>query len=513
MKILGIRGLFLLLSLDGVSLCSANEQDPRPPRTVITTDGEVDDINSFIRLLLYANAFDFEGFVYSSSMWHYSGDGNGTRFTSEMPMTRKLYGEQEDLRWTGTEWIEHLIDLYAEVYPNLSKHETGYPTPESLRPLIRVGNIKFEGEMEEDTPGSDLIRQLLLDDERGPLYLQAWGGANTIARALRSIERDYARTDGWDELHRRISNKAILYLVTEQDATYENYIAPHWPALQVLLNHSQHEPIGYAWHRVNDPETQRYLAGPWQEAFIKKGHGPLTAHYFLWGDGQHTEGDPQQQNGRMEVTREAGRQQYDFISEGDTLAILALLDNGLRNLEGPSFGGWGGRFFLASENPLRWEANKEQTHDYHPTFQRMDGAYPVGRWIPAFQNDFAARADWCVLPYEEANHPPKVRLQGPLDLKVKPGEEVRLKGSAEDPDGDEVTLRWWQYREAGTFPGDLVLSETVDGEVRVKVLPSAKENQTIHLILEGEDSGSPPLTRYQRVVLTVSELGPDLPPK
>ena len=46
--------------------------------------------------------------------------------------------------------------------------------------------------MDRDTPGSDLIKELLLDHDRRPLYLQAWGGTNTIARALKSIEDQYA---------------------------------------------------------------------------------------------------------------------------------------------------------------------------------------------------------------------------------------------------------------------------------------------------------------------------------
>ncbi|WP_236021438.1 nucleoside hydrolase-like domain-containing protein [Algoriphagus oliviformis] len=53
------------------------------PRTIVTTDGEIDDVDSFIRMLLYANEFRIEGLVYSSSMWHYAGNGKGTEFTSE----------------------------------------------------------------------------------------------------------------------------------------------------------------------------------------------------------------------------------------------------------------------------------------------------------------------------------------------------------------------------------------------------------------------------------------------
>ena len=89
--------LFILLLAGTFLQCRAEaetpvvpEADPQRPRTIVTTDGEIDDVDSFIRMLLYANEFEIEGLVYSSSMWHYKGDGKGTPFTSEMEMTRNL---------------------------------------------------------------------------------------------------------------------------------------------------------------------------------------------------------------------------------------------------------------------------------------------------------------------------------------------------------------------------------------------------------------------------------------
>ncbi len=126
------------------------------PRTVVTTDGEVDDMDSFIRMLLYSNEFDIEGLVYSSSQWHHKGDGEGTTFISEMEMIRDRYGERTDLRWPGTTWMQEFIDLYSEVHPNLLLHDEDYPSPDLLRSLIKVGNIDFEGEMEKDTEGVEV---------------------------------------------------------------------------------------------------------------------------------------------------------------------------------------------------------------------------------------------------------------------------------------------------------------------------------------------------------------------
>src|SRR5688572_13520873 len=124
---------------------------PKRVRTIVTTDGEVDDQDSFIRMLLYTNEFDLIGLVYSSSQWHYTGDGRGTGFTSAMPLTKKLYGERTELRWPGTDWMQEFIDMYSRVYPNLQKHAKGYPAPAYLKSIVKIGNIVFEGEMEEDT--------------------------------------------------------------------------------------------------------------------------------------------------------------------------------------------------------------------------------------------------------------------------------------------------------------------------------------------------------------------------
>ena len=112
-------------------------------RTIVTTDGELDDVDSFIRLLLFSNEFRLEGLIISSSQWHYKGDGKGTKFTSEMEMTKKMYGERTELRWPGEQWIYDLVDAYGKVYPNLLKHSIDFPKPMDLKNQIRIGNIDF----------------------------------------------------------------------------------------------------------------------------------------------------------------------------------------------------------------------------------------------------------------------------------------------------------------------------------------------------------------------------------
>jgi len=472
------------------------------PRTIITTDGEVDDMDSFIRMLLYSNEFNIEGLVYSSSMWHYAGDGKGTLFTSEMPMTAKMYGQKTDLRWPGITWMEELTDKYALVYPNLVKHDKQYPAPDYLKSIIRVGNIEFEGEMSKDTEGSDFIKSILLDDNPGQVYIQMWGGTNTAARALKSIEDQYKGSSAWDEIYKKISGKAVLYLILDQDATYRNYIVPSWPDIKVIYNSSQFGGLAYWWYRTVPQELSRYLTGQWLSENIIFNHGPLLEEYFTWGDGRQVAGDPEHTHGDPEEAARQGRAKYDFLSEGDSPAYFFLLNFGLRSLEDPSYGGLGGRFVQSSIMPSRWEDGRNIA-DLNPFTGKPEPAYPLVRWIESLQKDFAVKADWCIKEYSEVNHAPVVRLKNPANIEVSPGEKIVLSGTALDHDGDELTYSWWQYPEAGTYNESIII-ENADKKTASAFIPEdAEPGNTVHLILEVTDSGKPNLTRYQRVIITV----------
>ena len=88
-------------------------------------------------------------------------------------------------------------------------------------------------------------------------------------------------------------------------------------------------------------------------------------------------------------------------------------------------------------------------------------------------------------------------------MTVKPGQKVTLKGAATDPDGDSVSLCWWQYREAGTSDAELVLEGADGAKVCFAIPADAKSGETFHLILEAKDAGEPTLRHFQRVIVTV----------
>jgi len=275
-----LTGIIVLLLFSTISVLSQTTK----PRTIVTTDGELDDVDSFIRLLLHANEFKIEGLVISSSMWHYKGDDKGTKFVSEMEMTKQLYGERTELRWPGTDWIYNLIDAYSKVYPNLKLHSPGFPTAEYLRSVTRIGNIDFEGEMEKDTEGSDFIKEKLMDNSTEPLYLQVWGGTNTIARALKSIEDQYKNTAQWPSIYKKVCDKAIIYAILDQDATYRKYVSKNWPDVTIYYNANQFWCFAYFWKRAAPKELHHYLEGAFMGPIINNS-GPLLKMYYSYGDG------------------------------------------------------------------------------------------------------------------------------------------------------------------------------------------------------------------------------------
>jgi hypothetical protein len=80
---------------------------------------------------------------------------------------------------------------------------------------------------------------------------------------------------------------------------------------------------------------------------------------------------------------------------------------------------------------------------------------------------------------------------------------LSAKGTT-DPDGDALTYRWWQYQEAGTYDGSVEIGDAGKQEASLKVPSDASRGETIHVICEVTDTGTPPLTRYQRVIVSVA---------
>ena len=503
----------------------------RWPRVVVTTDPELDDSNSLLRYLLYSTDFRTEGLVYASSQFHWKGDGTGKKwFVAGREYTR--FGLDlcpcESWRWApGERFIDDAVDVYERVYQNLRVHRADYPTPAALRSKIRWGNVEFDGDISKDTPGSDLIRDLLLDDDPDPIYLLAWGGASTIARALKSIQDRYAGGVAWPEIRARVSRKAILSLSGDQDDTYATYIHPNWPDIRSLPAGAGGVNVGYGAYVFASAENAPWFSADWTRANVSS-RGPLGAHYRVWGDGkQMVPGDRFDYFGLSGLSaaelRAKGyvvwlppRPRGEFLGEGDTFTFFNLIDNGLGAFHEETPGGWGGRV-VVNPSSLRAAppAGTGAANSFADFTRRLEDAGPEGpstrppspspNFTPAAQNDFAARVAWSVTPtYRGANHEPVVALRGAAHVSARPGATVRVAGAVSDPDGNAVAVRWWRWKDVDTYPGEVSIASPTSLATELRVPDDAAPGQTIQLVLEATDDGTPALTRYRRVVISVT---------
>lgn len=440
------------------------------PRVIVLTDitNEPDDEESMVRLLVYANEFDIEGLIATTSVW----------------LRDK----------TRPEKIRERVEAYGRVRENLARHARGYPPAEELLGVIKSGRPEFGmqgvGAGKESEGSRHIIDVVDRADDR-PVWISVWGGANCLAQALWDV-RD-RRTQ--EELAAFVA-KLRVYTISDQDDSGA-WLRKMFPDLFYIVTPSSvdyHEYYRATWtgisgdrHYKNGPMHKFELVdNPWLEANIIEGHGPLGALY----------------------------PKLEYIMEGDTPSFLGLIDNGLGSAISPSYGGWGGRYVLyrchGETRPI-W-TNIDDARD---TVVAEDGrSYTsaqatIWRWREAYQHDFAARMDWCVAEVrDEANHNPVAVLAGDESTavghrRVRPGEAVVLDASGtRDPDGDPVSYRWFVYREAGTYNADVGIENCRAARTEL-VVSDAKRRGTIHVILEVRDDGRPNLLAYRRLILDV----------
>ncbi len=149
--------------------------------------------------------------------------------------------------------------------------------------------------------------------------------------------------------------------------------------------------------------------------------------------------------------------------------------------------------------------------------------------------------DWTIKGLSQANHNPEVVVNGqagkaPIRIDAAVGAAVTLDaGGTRDPDGHTLKYTWFFYSEAGTgipgqpvsagglvpiggggTPGEGGIPSGPEGgprepPVRVslqnatttRVTVAPRVAGTAHIILAVEDDGTPALTSYRRVILTI----------
>jgi hypothetical protein len=477
------RSLFAALLLVLAPLVHAQDTAPAKARLFVLTDIEADpdDTQSLVRLLLYSNEIDIEGLVATTSI-HMRGE---------------IHADS----------IRAVLDAYDKVRANLLLHAPGYPATNELRAKVVDGQPLYgmaavgDG---KDTPGSRLLIKALESRDARPLWVNAWGGVNTLAQALHTL-----RATRSPEAVAALVAKLRVYTISDQDDSGA-WLRQEFPGLFYIVSPGGYggatwTGIHYVVPALGDHPINQVVSNPWLAAHIQQGHGALGAIY----------------------------PDVAYAMEGDTPAFLSLIPNGLNAPETPNWGGWGGRYELYLPNlqtidaagftggvPVVPETRAIWTNAMDRVTPDVAGDQgravkpgdrtSVGyretlwRWRVAIQNDFAGRMDWTTKRLADANHAPVPKLRHAARLSVRSGQRVILDaGGSSDPDGDSLSYRWYHYPEAGSWTQNIPMEAADNLYRRAFVAPKVMKPATAHFILEVTDKGEPALTRYQRVVVTL----------
>lgn len=466
MKIRIILGFILLV----VCLPFKVLSDDHKTRIIVLTDieNEPDDAMSLVRFLTYANEFEVEGLIATTSCWQ---------------------------RDKIADWrIKEIVNAYGKVRDNLEKHAPGYPEEKKLFNIIKRGYPDFGMNavgVDKDSEGSDWIIKVVDRVDPRPVWVTIWGGANCLAQALYKIKN----TRSEHEL-KTFVDKIRVYTISDQDDSGP-WMRETFPDLFYIVSpgYEENGAGGYhyaTWVGISGDKFHGRFRGPdfslvsneTLDINVRKNHGPLGEQY-PW---------------------------VKYLMEGDTPSYLFLIPNGLSNPEHPDYGSWGGRYELYTPRKQKWHYQQETRPIWSDAVDEVlaqDGFHytsnhaTIWRWREAYQHDFFARMDWCVKSFEEANHPPLPKLNHSGKIEVKSGMKVQLSAQGStDPDNDSLTYNWMYYREPGSFQGVIDI-EGKNNEQAYFVAPQVTEPKTLHFILQVRDTGKPELTRYKRIIVTI----------
>ncbi|KAK4498221.1 hypothetical protein PRZ48_010878 [Zasmidium cellare] len=393
--------------------------------------------------------------------------------------------------------MHKIIDAYEKVVDNLNKNvhpENQYPSAESIRALVKTGPVLYGKEaLEPDVPLSEGAKLLIerLDESDRPLWVLCWGGTNVLAQALQHVSKTRSSEEG-----ARLRSKMRVYAISDQDDTGA-WIRHQYPDIFFIASVHGWNCYGLAaWTGISGDKFYGFdQGGPsfekmtkeWIKENIQVGH--LGGAY----------------------------PDYLFIPEGDT----------------PT---WGGRYLQSNAGVVSKHYADAVDHVVGQDGRtHVSNHAAVWRWRDAFQDSFAARIQWTLSgDNSKTNHAPIVVVNGsdpgpePIFIEAEADSTIDLDTTETyDPDGDELTFRWFQYKDitATQWWVDAEVHDVafVDQDpskpgtkVKAKIPPPDKcavdiftrqaqaKGQVLHLILEVKDKGSPPLTTYKRVVVQVT---------
>ncbi|MEM6468822.1 MAG: nucleoside hydrolase-like domain-containing protein [Planctomycetota bacterium] len=469
-------------------------------RLVILADmgNEPDEMQQMIHMITCSNEFELEGLI--------AVTGKYLRPESKNPYRRQLHPEL----------FHQIIDAFEKVVPNLRIHADGWPDPDELRLLVKEGQtgygIQSVGEGKQ-SGGSDLLKKLLEEEDTRPIWIVVNAGSNTLAQALQDFEKEHGK---------RRTLSAIRKIRVFENGAQDNagaWICENYPGIHWIRSNYQ----TYAYGGPGSPSGNATVAGgpnfwganpssvegqlEWQKQHIMNGHGRL---------------------GELYPERRFHSGKLAFMEGGGTIPWLGLVNRGLFDINQPHWGGWSGRFsrervadfWSRHQDIQKDEVKNAPFYVYrevadHWIDQRdgvdYSGDYaPIWRWREAMYNNQAARMDWCVKKFSEANHHPVAVVDGDqtdsvIRIQASAGQTLEFDASASsDIDEDKIQYCWWIYEEPGTYAGKIKLSDSDSAQVTLE-LPSGATNAQIHLILEIKDDGTPSLFDYRRIVIDTDQ--------
>jgi Protein of unknown function (DUF1593) len=427
------------------TLCTAADNNAPPLRLIIETDagGDPDDEQSLVRLLLYTCEWEVEGIIANRD--------------------KARDGENRNRERTGIGIVRAQIKAYGECWPNLVQHDPGYPKPDALMARAVSG-------LDDTNDAVNLIIAAVDKEDPRPVWYADWGtdnGAATVnmKRALDRILKERGET-GYAAFKNKL--RIIGY-----DQFPEHTARP--PAWKLWINTFQPPQEGKRWYHRFSALTA--TAGGFDiDRDCLTNHGPLGALYPL--NTTH----PQK--------------------EGDTTTFLYLVPTGMNDPLHPEWGSWAGRYGPHEKYPDLPYFHANQADAWNGKTNRDN---TLSRWAADLQDDFRARLDWCVQPREKANHPPAPKLDGPSRVKAKPGASLTFSAAAStDPDRNALTFEWIPYPEAGTYRTAPATRSA--GDSMTLTVPADAAGKSIHIVLRVTDNGSPPLSRYERIIVEVETM-------
>lgn len=474
-------------------------------RLIILADmgNEPDEVQQMTHMITCSNELDIEGLI---------------------AVTGKYLRPESDIEYrriTHPELFHEIIDAYEKDLPNLKKHATGWPDPDWLRNVVCSGQAGYgiadvgEG---KSSQGSELIIDVVSRDDPRPVWIVVNAGSNTLAQALFDYEKEHTEK----EVDAFVSKLRVFENGAQDNAgawICSNYPKIHWIR-------SNYQTYAYGGPGGTDGDLQTNL-GPhyWHPyEYTTEGQNDWLIENVMTEHGELGKVYPER---RFHAFLDGG---VGFTEGGGTIPWMGLVNKGLFDIDHPSWGGWGGRF-TAEKVPDFWSRHMdimvdEQKNAPFYTFREVSDHWvdpqdnkiynnnyvPVWRWREAMYNDQICRMDWCSKPFEEANHHPVATIDGDdsnsiIRMEVLAGDVITLDASGStDPDDDQLMYKWWIYEEAGTYPGQIFITDP-DKPKTSAMIPTGAGGKQIHLILEVKDENQiASLFDYRRIVIEVEDI-------